>query len=319
MPDTGLIDVHAHFTTDAYIAAAKAAGHGQPDGMPERYWPRWTAAEHIALMAEAGIQRAILSISSPGVHFGDDKAAAELAREVNDAAAAIVAAHPERFGFFASLPVPEVPAALRELRYALDELGAAGIILMTNSGGQYLGDDRMAPLLAELNRRAAVVLLHPTSAEHHEAVDLGRPRPMLEFLFDTARTVIDYFLSGNADRYPAIKLIIPHAGGVLPLLAERVQLFRSIAGEPADRPSVSQLLARYHFDLAGPPSQTQLDALIAGASGERLLYGSDYAWTRADVALHALDRLDKLVRLERPWREVTSANARVLLSGNGDG
>ena len=283
MPDTGLIDVHAHFTTDAYVAAAKAAGHGQPDGMPERYWPRWTAAEHIALMAEAGIQRAILSISSPGVHFGDDKAAAELAREVNDAAAAIVAAHPERFGFFASLPVPEVPAALRELRYALDELGAAGIILMTNSGGQYLGDDRMAPLLAELNRRAAVVLLHPTSAEHHEAVDLGRPRPMLEFLFDTARTVIDYFLSGNADRYPAIKLIIPHAGGVLPLLAERVQLFRSIAGEPADRPSVSQLLARYHFDLAGPPSQTQLDALIAGASGERLLYGSDYEIGRAHV------------------------------------
>jgi predicted TIM-barrel fold metal-dependent hydrolase len=190
---------------------------------------------------------------------------------------------------------------------------------MTNSGGHYLGADGLAPLLAELNRRAAVVLLHPTSAEHHESVDLGRPRPMVEFLFDTARTVIDYVLSGNAERYPAIKLIIPHAGGVLPLLAERVQLFRSIAGEPADRPSVSQLLARYHFDLAGPPSRTQLDALIAGARAERLLYGSDYAWTRADVALNALDRLDKLLRLERPWREVTSANARVLLSDREPG
>ena len=99
-----------------------------------------------------------------------------------------------------------------------------------------------------------------------------------------------------------------------PLLAERVQLFRSIAGEPADRPSVSQLLARYYFDLAGPPSQTQLDALTAAASTERLVYGSDYAWTRADVALHALDGLDKLLRLEGPWREVTSANAQVLLS-----
>ena len=319
MPDTGLIDVHAHFTTDAYIAAAKAAGHGQPDGMPERYWPRWNADEHIDLMERAGIQKAILSISSPGVHFGDGKAATELAREVNDAGAAIVDAHPDRFGFFASLPVPEVPAAMRELRYALDELGAAGIILMTNSGGRYLGDDSLAPLLAELNRRAAVVLLHPTSADHHEAVDLGRPRPMLEFLFDTARTVIDYVLSGNAERYPAIKLVIPHAGGVLPLLAERVQLFRSIAGEPADRPSVSQLLARYYFDLAGPTSRTQLDALTAAASAERLLYGSDYAWTRADVALPALDRLDKLLRLERPWREVTSANARALLSGQGDG
>ena len=138
-------------------------------------------------------------------------------------------------------------------------------------------------------------------------------------LGDTARTVIDYILSGNAERYPAIKLIIPHAGGVLPLLAERVQLFRSLAGEPAGRPSVSQLLGGYYFDLAGPPSQTQLDALTAVASTERLLYGSDYAWTRADVALPALDRLDRLLRLERPWREVTSANARVLLSRKEDG
>ena len=314
MPDASLIDVHAHFTTDAYIAAAKAAGHVQPDGMPEDYWPRWNAGEHIGLMDRAGIQKAVLSISSPGVHFGDDKAAAELAREVNEAAAAIVEAHPGRFGFFASLPVPAVAAALHELRYALDELGAAGVILMTNSGGHYLGDGRIAPLLAELNRRAAVVLLHPTSAEQHEAVDLGRPRPMLEFLFDTARTVIDYILSGNAERYPAIKLVIPHAGGVLPLLAERVQLFRSIAGEPAGQPSVSQLLARYYFDLAGPPSQPQLDALTAVAPVKRLVYGSDYAWTRADVVLHALDGLDKLLHLEKPWREVTSANAQALLS-----
>ena len=137
---------------------------------------------------------------------------------------------------------------------------------------------------------------------------------MLEFLFDTARTVIDYFLSGNAERYPAIKLVIPHAGGVLPLLAGRVELFRSIAGEPTDRPTVSELLARCYFDLAGPPNQTQLDALAAVAPIERLLYGSDYAWTRAETALEALAGLDKLLHLDKPWREVTSANARTLLA-----
>jgi predicted TIM-barrel fold metal-dependent hydrolase len=314
VPDASLIDVHAHFTTDAYIAAAKAAGHVQPDGMPEHYWPRWNAGEHIGLMERAGIQKAILSISSPGVHFGDDTAAGELAREVNDAAAAIVDAQPDRFGFFASLPVPDVDAALRELRRALCELGAAGVVLMTNSRGHYLGNDRLAPLLAELNRRAAAVLLHPTSTEHHEAVDLGRPRPMLEFLFDTARTVIDYVLSGNAERYPAIRLVIPHAGGVLPLLAGRVELFRSIAGESADRPTVSEPLARCYFDLAGPPNQTQLDALATVAPIERLLYGSDYAWTRAETTLDALAGLDKLLHLDKPWREVTSANARTLLA-----
>jgi predicted TIM-barrel fold metal-dependent hydrolase len=315
MPGTGLIDVHAHFTTKAYIAAAKAVGHVRPDGMPEQYWPRWTACDHLDLLDRAGIQKAILSISSPGVHFGDDAVARALAIDVNDAAAAIVHAHPERFGFFASLPAPDVEGALRELPRALDELGAAGIVLMTNSRGRYLGDGRFAPLLAELDQRAAVVLLHPTSTEHHEVVDLGRPRPMLEFLFDTARTVIDYILAGNAQRYPAIKLVVPHAGGVLPLLAERVELFRSVVlGEPAGRLAVSDLLARCYFDLAGPANQTQLNALTTVAPIDRLVYGSDYAWTPAEVALRALAGLDKLLRLDKPWREVTSANAKTLLA-----
>jgi predicted TIM-barrel fold metal-dependent hydrolase len=315
VPDTGLIDVHAHFTTEAYIAAAKAAGHLRPDGMPEQYWPRWTACEHLDLMDRVGVQKAILSISSPGVHFGDDTAARALATDVNDAAAAIVHAHPERFGFFASLPTPDVQGALRELLRALDELGAAGIVLMTNSHGHYVGDGRFAPLLAELDRRAAVVLLHPTSTEHHEVVDLGRPRPMLEFLFDTARTVIDYILAGNAERYPAIKLVVPHAGGVLPLLAERVELFRSVVfGEPVGRLPVSDLLARCYFDLAGPCNQAQLDALTTFAPIDRLVYGSDYAWTGAEVAISALAGLDKLLRLDKPWREVTSANAQTLLA-----
>ena len=315
MPDTGLIDVHAHFTTKAYIAAAKAAGHVRPGGMPEQYWPRWKACEHLDLMDRAGIQKAILSISSPGVHFGDDTAARALAADVNDAAAVIVQAHPGRFGFFASLPTPDVQGTLRELPRALDELGAAGIVLMTNSRGRYLGDDRFAPLLAELDRRAAVALLHPTSTEHHEVADLGRPRPMLEFLFDTARTVIDYILADNAERYPAIKLVVPHAGGVLPLLAERVELFRSVVfGEPADRLPVSELLARCYFDLAGPPNHTQLDALTTSAPIDRLVYGSDYAWTPAEVAIRALADLDKLLRLDKPWREVTSASAQTLLA-----
>ena len=315
MPNTGLIDVHAHFTTEAYIAAAKAAGHVRPDGMPEQYWPRWTAEEHLDLMDRAGIQKAILSISSPGVHFGDHTGARALAADVNDAAAAILHAHPGRFGFFASLPTPDVDGALPELHRGLDELGAAGIVLMTNSRGHYLGDDRFAPLLAALDRRAAVVLLHPTSTEHHEVVDLGRPAPMLEFLFDTARTVIDYILAGNAERYPAIKLVVPHAGGVLPMLANRVELFRSVVfGEPACRLPVSDLLARCYFDLAGPPNQTQLDALTTVAPIDRLVYGSDYAWTPAEAAIRALAGLDKLLRLDKPWREVTSASAQTLLA-----
>jgi 6-methylsalicylate decarboxylase len=313
MSHDGLIDVHAHFTTESYVAAAKAAGHISPDGMPEDYWPQWSAEEHLEVMRRNKIEKSILSVSSPGVHFGDDDAAEDLAREMNDVAAAVARNHPGQFGFFASLPTPDIDSSMRELPRALDKLGAAGVILMSNSQGHYLGDERLEPLLTELDKREAIVFLHPTSTEHHEIVDLGRPRPMLEFLFDTARTVIDYVLSGSAVRYPGIRVVVPHAGGVLPLLAERVELFRGIAGESGTGPTTSHLMRRFHYDLAGPPNQTQLAALTQFIPADRLLYGSDYAWTRADVVGKAIDALDLLVKLDTPWRELTSSNARALL------
>src|ERR1700761_1265393 len=117
-----LVDVHAHFVTDSYIGAARAAGIEHPDGMPG--WPAYSADEHLRQLDRRGISRAMLSISSPGVHFGDHEAARLLARSVNEAGAALVAGHPDRFGLFASLPVPDVDGALAELRYTLDDSGA---------------------------------------------------------------------------------------------------------------------------------------------------------------------------------------------------
>jgi predicted TIM-barrel fold metal-dependent hydrolase len=158
---TGLVDVHAHFLTDHYVETAKAAGVTQPDGMPG--WPNWTVDEHLQLMDEQNIAHAILSISSPGVHFGDDEAATALAREVNEYAAAVVHENPDRFSFFASVPLPAVDAAVDEAAYALDHLGARGVIVMSNSAGRYLGDPALDPLWDLLNTRRAVVFEHPTS------------------------------------------------------------------------------------------------------------------------------------------------------------
>ncbi|SEP38744.1 amidohydrolase family protein [Amycolatopsis saalfeldensis] len=305
----GLVDVHAHFTTGRYIEAASAAGHREPDGMPGDYWPRWNAGEHLDLMDQAGIATAMLSISSPGVHFGDAAAARELAREVNDAGAEIVRAHPGRFGLFASLPAPDTDAALAEAARAFDELGAAGVILMTNSRGAYLGDDRLTPVLAELDRRRAVLFLHPTSTEGHEHVDGGRPRPMIEFLFDTARTIVDFILSGAARRFPGLRVIVPHMGGVLPLVADRVELLRSVTGG-AD-PIVFESLRRLYYDLAGAPNAAQLTALRSIAAPDRLVYGSDHAWTPREVVLSTLARLDALE--PAGWRAQTTRNAGALL------
>jgi predicted TIM-barrel fold metal-dependent hydrolase len=315
MTASGLIDVHAHFTTESYVAQAKAAGHRRADGMPEEFWPRWTVARQLDLMNEAGIATAMLSMSSPGVHFGNDRAACLLAREVNESAAEIIRRHPRRFGLFATLPLPAIDGALEEITYSFDELGAAGVILLSNSAGRYLGHPQLSPVLAELDRRAAVVLLHPTSCVGHENVSCDRPRPMIEFMFDTARSVVDLVLSGAAGRYPHLKIIVPHAGGVLPLLADRVERFRSISTEPGDGRPFKAAMARLYYDLAGDPSPVQLDALRALSSPDQLLYGSDCAWTREEQILRTIRMLDATsARQGETWRQLTTRNAERLLT-----
>ncbi|MFF4656241.1 amidohydrolase family protein [Streptomyces sp. NPDC001381] len=229
-PLAGAIDVHAHYITPRLRAAMQAAGHGQPDGMPAL--PDWSPEAALAAMDRTGIAAALLSVSSPGVHYGDDDDARALARAVNDEGASLVQAHPGRFGLLASLPLPDLPGALAETRHALDDLGADGITLLTSYAGRHLGDPCYEALMAELDRRSAVVLLHPTSPPCWEATGLGRPRPMLEFPFETTRAVTHLVLGGVLERYPGIRFIVPHAGGTLPALADRIAAFALASGGP---------------------------------------------------------------------------------------
>ncbi|MGX6607972.1 amidohydrolase family protein [Micromonosporaceae bacterium Da 78-11] len=302
---TGLIDLHAHFVTDDYVRAAIAAGHELPDGMPG--WPQWSAPAHLELMDRHGIDRSMLSISSPGVHFGDDDAAAALAVHVNDAAAEVVRGHPDRFGFLATLPLPDVGAAFGELRRAFDELGAGGVIVESNLHGLYLGDPLLEPVYAELDRRHAVLLVHPTSPPGWPALALGRPRPMLEFLFDSTRTIFDLLLAGVLDRHPNLRVVVPHGGALLPLLADRVQMFR--AGAPG--PTTRDYLRRLWFDTAGTPFPTQIPTLTGVVGTDHLVYGSDFCWTPATGVAAQVASIDA----DSPdWRELTTRNARRLLS-----
>jgi len=310
----GLIDVHAHFVTDSYVRRARAAGHERPDGVPA--WPSWSARAHLELMDRSGIDTAVLSVSSPGVHFGDAAAARALAREVNEDGARVVRDHPGRFGLFASLPLPDVDGALAEIAYAFDELDADGVILETNTHGVYLGDARLEPVFAELGRRQAVVFLHPTSPVCWEHSALGRPRPMVEFIFDTARTVTDLLFAGTLDRHPGLKVVVPHCGGALPVLADRINGFMKLfmpAGTPA--PDAVAQLRRLYFDLAGPAFPRQVPALLNLADPGHLLYGSDYCWTPAPAAeAHAASFDTAPDPVEgTDWRTLTTSNARTLL------
>ncbi|MFJ9843310.1 amidohydrolase family protein [Kitasatospora sp. NPDC101155] len=314
MTPTGLVDVHAHFVTDGYIAAARSAGIEHPDGMPG--WPEWSVDQQLDLMDRCGIEKSYLSVSSPGVHFGDDHAARTLAREVNAFAASVRAAHPERFGHFASLPLPDVEGALTEAGHALDVLGADGIAVETNHHGHYLGDPRFEPLWQELDRRGTLVFVHPTSPPSADAVALGRPRPVLEFLFDTARTASDLLFRGVLARYPRIRWILTHGGGALPLLADRMELFRPMLGGAGDAATVVEQLGRLWYDMAGTPFPRQIAALDAAFGTERLLYGSDSCWTPPAGVLAQVASVDSAAppREGDTWRDLTTRNARRLLT-----
>ena len=155
-----------------------------------------------------------------------------------------------RFGAFASLPMTDLDESLAEIERSLDGLGLDGVNLLTNVDGVYLGDASLEPIMAELDRRQAVVFIHPTSPACWECTSLGFPRPMIEFPFDTTRAVTNLLLTGHARPHPAIRWIVPHAGGTLPFLAPRIAGVGMLLGFDDPAAIVAQLRA-LHYDLAG--------------------------------------------------------------------
>ncbi len=293
--DSGAIDVHAHYIPDFYREAAIAAGHSHPDGMPGL--PAWSSAEMLAMMDRQGISRTYLSISSPGVHFGDDASARRLARGVNEEAARVCAAHAGRFGFFASLPLPDVDGAIEEAIHAFDTLGANGVVMTSHHQGVRVGDKAFDRLLDLLNRRKAILFLHPTSPKCSCGVGQtpALPAPILEFMFETTRAVANIILARVPEKYPDIRFIVPHAGATVPALADRIAMVAGVLPgleglTPAD---VIRHLGGFYYDLAGAPLPRQLPALRTLADDSRLLYGSDYPFTSEALVVRLRANLDQ--------------------------
>jgi 6-methylsalicylate decarboxylase len=186
------IDVHHHLLTPSYLEALAQVGVVESGGVP---FPQWTPEDSLSFLDRAEIQTALLSLSSPGLCFGNATKESQMARALNEFAAQTVMRWPKRFGFFATLPLPDVQAALAEIDYALDTLHADGIVLLSNYAGIYLGDERLDPIFAELDQRSAVVFIHPTVFTGNaipSGKNVGSPIPtlpgfMLEFVFDTTR------------------------------------------------------------------------------------------------------------------------------------
>lgn len=286
-----LIDVHSHFLPQGYVREMERAGIEHPDGIAR--WPVWELDGLLEMMEQAGVAKAILSVSSPGVAIGDRGRTAALARDVNEQAAGIVRARPDTFGFFASVPLPNVEGAVEEAVFALDHLRADGLVLMTNYEGTYLGDAIMDELFEVLDDRKAVVFVHPTSPPFWEETSLGFPRPMLEFFFETTRAVTNYLLRGGQVRYPNVRVIVPHAGAALPALADRLAGFveRRVAPSELHAEDVLSGLRGLWYDLAGYAAGQQSHAIRRLVGLDRLLYGTDYPFTSRDQVMQNLAAL----------------------------
>lgn len=302
----GRIDVHAHYVPAELQASVPAAPIF-------RGFATWDPRAALEMMDRQGIATAVLSMVLWTAMFAaaDDTAAARrVARASNEAAADAIRSHPGRFGGFARLPLPDVDAALAEIDYALGTLRLDGVVLLTNHDGVYLGDSRLDPVLDELNRRKAVVFLHPTLPACVERTSLGYAPSLIEFVFDTTRAVTHLVLSGTLERCPDLQLIVPHAGGTIPFLADRISLLaaRFVPGTATHAPAgVKAYLRRLYYELAISTNQHAVASVLQLVGPERLLYGSDWpALEEADVqhliqvlSSNPLLRPDEQARIER--------------------
>jgi predicted TIM-barrel fold metal-dependent hydrolase len=286
----GRIDVHAHYLPPAYRETLRDAGVTELDGgIPV---PNWSAESALAMMGRFDIATQLLSVSSPSVQFVEGVAAKKLARAVNEAGADYVRAHRGRFGLFATLPLADVPGSLDEIAFAFDRLGADGVVMETNTHGSYLGDPRLDPVFDELNRRRAVVFLHPTSPACFEALSLGRPAPVIEFPFDTTRAAVNLVFSGTTKRCPDIKFILPHAGGTLPFLVQRIVGRNRLSASAMDPAEALAEMRRFYCDTAGSANEHAIPSLRQLVPVTQILFGSDFPFTPEPAIERFVEFLD---------------------------
>lgn len=275
------IDVQHHLLPQAYV---RAVGRDRiADTIVSNQCPDWTAEVSLEAMDRNGIATAMLSLAAPGFHFDSAADAAALARLCNDEAAAICAQYPGRFGFFATLPLPHIDESLAEVDRALDGLGADGICLLTNYGGHYLGDARLAPVLGYLNARNTVAFVHPSDIEG------GRPLPhlpaaTLEFPFETTRAITNLLFSGQAARLRDLWMIFSHAGGTIPFLADRISRLERRPDLACHVPDGALAeMKRFYFDIALSAGARTLQPLLDFVPPSQILFASDFPFAGEDT------------------------------------
>ncbi|KAG5634011.1 hypothetical protein H0H81_003895 [Sphagnurus paluster] len=272
-----IIDVHTHVVPSWYQSLVPTTG-GNPT-------PTWDINSYLSFMASQGIARSIFSFSAPGanVYQGNQPATIALARLINEQAAAYCFANPGKLNFYAVVPLPYTQAAIIEAKYALDHLGAVGIILTSNFEGVYLGNSQFKPFFDAINQRGGrqILYIHPSAPyvkvnnKLIEANPTPYPTGNIEFFFETARTLMDLTLTQTIHQFTNIHYVIPHVGGAFPATIDRIlksapQIYDS---------SLSIYSTRFWWDSAGPTYFHQVSGLLGfGIPKSQLLFGTDFPY-----------------------------------------
>ena len=289
------IDVHHHFASPWWLKALRAANVLAPN------WETWSAPRAIETMDRSGTATAIASITTPGIWFGEGYGndrpptgqtggndARALARETNEYGARLVSDYKRRYGVWAALPLMDVDGSLRELEYALDTLKLDGICLMTSYGNRWLGHATFAPIFQELNRRRAVVYVHPTAAPCCRGLLPNVAASTIEYGTDTSRTIVSWITSGNAATFPDVTMIYSHAGGSLPYLIERFinaeegggpAGIADLLSRPPEPNSKLYHLRRFFYDTAQSTNPVAMQGLKQVATAQQIVFGTDYPYT----------------------------------------
>jgi predicted TIM-barrel fold metal-dependent hydrolase len=284
------VDVHHHFYPPQYLDAMRTTAANDRSGVNFPGVATWTPAKTLEEMDKHGVQTAILSLSPPGVRMLDKEGNRRLARVCNEFATQLSRDNPGRFGLFAPVPMPDVEGTLKEIDYALDTLKADGIQLMTSYGDRWIGDPDYNEVFDELNRRKALVYVHPLASPCSRDLMEWVPDALIEYPHDTSRAVLSLLFSGTLARCPDIRFIFSHAGGTIPFLSGR------ILHSGSNRPFLSRVpkgidyeLRKLHYDVALASFRPALAALFAYIPASQVLLGSDYPFSSVGLSITGLE------------------------------
>lgn len=284
------IDVHTHYMGGT--VARMMEGLSFPGGFTIA---PWTVEGALEFMDRREIAAQVLSFPMVLAKMPQPGLAVRLARDINEELAGVVAGRPDRFGAFASLPLDTPDGALKEIAYALDELGLDGVTLPSNADGEYFGEPFFEPVLAELARRRVPVFVHPENCPHIDVLSFGRVASIVEFPLDTARNIVNAIYRGVFLRHPELTLILAHAGGALPTLgwriAEHSQVGRAPQDAPIDAEHIAEVLRGLYYETALGGSRNSLLPALEVTDVDHLLFGTDWPAAPVTAVDHNIDNL----------------------------